>query len=592
VDIVQVMNASLPANASPAQIAAFIGSLPASVQPAVTNLVPFYFGLRNGIIPSQNVSRTGYNEKDVIDNSTKIIKLSGGLYYKFNSNTELSLTGNYGTGNTVYTGSDRYALKGFKMGQYKLELKSDKWFIRAYTTQENSGQAYNATVTTQLFNEAWKPSTTWYPQFVGAYVGALAQGANNSTAFNAARAYADQGRPVPGSAQFKQIFDSVRSQPIPKGGLFLDRTNLYHTEGQYNFTDLVKFAEVVAGASWRQYVLNSEGTLFADSAGRIHTNEYGAYVQISKKLFDILKLTASGRYDKNDNFQGKFTPRFSAVLTIAPNQNIRASYQNAYRFPSNQNQWINLNTGAGILIGGLPQLRQFYHFDTNPVINATTGQLRTFGTFKPESVNAYELGYKGLFGQRLLIDVYGYYSAYQNFLGRTSVVQSKDGNPNDINVNDPSTYQGYSVSLNSTNKVNTYGFGISLNYVLPGNFEAGFNLSSDNIDNKDSSFVTYFNTPQWRFNISLLNNGFGPKKKFGFNVIYRWQDSFFTESDFKQGNINAYGTIDAQVNYKLMHIHSMIKIGATNLLNTYYTTQYGNPAIGGIYYVSLAYNVF
>ena len=56
--------------------------------------------------------------------------------------------------------------------------------------------------------------------------------------------------------------------------------------------------------------------------------------------------------------------------------------------------------------------------------------------------------------------------------------------------------------------------------------------------------------------------------------------------------MSAFGTIDAQVSYKLTDVRSLIKVGATNLLNHYYVTQYGNPAIGGLYYVSYAYNIF
>jgi outer membrane receptor for ferrienterochelin and colicin len=594
---------------SQVQINTFLASNPQTA--------PFYQGKQAGIIPNQNVSRTGYKETDVIDHDTKVLRVSGGFYYKFTPHVMLSLTGNYGTGNTVYTGSDRYSLKGLKMGQYKLELKADRWFLRAYTTQENSGQAYNATVTTQLVNEAWGGgSTVWFPTFIGNYVGAYSQAvgmgaspaAAQASAFAFARQQADAGRPVPGSAQFKQILDSVRSKPIPQGGLFLDRTNLYQTEGQYNLTDYVKFAEVIVGASWRQYVLNSQGTLFADSAGHIHTNEFGAYLQIAKKFFDDkLKLTASGRYDKNTNFQGKFTPRFSAVFEPAKDNYIRASFQNAYRFPSNQNQWINLNTGEGILIGGLPSLRSFYHFDSNPVYSAASFaafaaaaqagtvnpgllQQQTFGTFKPETVNSYELGYKSLINKTFLVDVYGYYSEYQNLIGRVSVVQFGPGGA--LGALTTGAYQGYSVSTNSATNIYTHGFGLSLDYLLPGNYTISGNVSTDRIHNPDSTFTTYFNTPKYRFNIGLSNSGFGHGRKFGFNVQYRWQDAYFTESDFRQGDVSAFGTIDAQISYKLPATHSMIKLGATNLLDHYYVSQYGNPAIGGLYYVSFAYNVF
>ena len=541
---------------------------------------------------SYYVSRTGYREKDMIDPTTKDLRLTGGLYYKFTPRLMLSLTGNYGTGNTVYTGSDRYSLRNLKMGQYKLELKADRWFIRAYTTQENSGQAYNATVTSQLFNEAWSPSPTWYNTYLSTYLGARAQGAANDVANQAARAAADANRPVPGSANFKSILDQVRSKPIPQGGLFVDRTNMYQTEGQYDFSNVIKFAEVIVGASWRQYVLNSQGTLFADSAGRIKTNEYGAYAQISKKLFnDVLKLTASGRYDKNDNFDGKFTPRFSAVVTVAKDNYIRASYQNAYRFPSNQNQWINLNTGSYTLIGGLPELRSFYHFDTQPTYtyasvlayqqsgNPAVLVPATFGKFKPETVNSYELGYKGVFSKRLLIDVYGYYSTFKDFLSRTTVVQL-------------ATQKVFSVSVNSPNTIKSYGFGLSVEYLLPGNFVLNGNASSDRLHNPDSTFVTYYNTPKYRANVGIANTGFGPGKVWGFNLQYRWQDSYFTESDFRQGTVSANSTLDGMVSYKLTSVRSLIKLGATNILNHYYVNAFGNPAIGGLYYISYSYNIF
>ena len=94
--------------------------------------------------------------------------------------------GYWATGNTVYTGNNRYALKDIKLGQYKLELKHRDWFLRGYTTQENAGQAYSATVTSQIFNETWKPSYdsanpagSWYPQYAGAYLDAQLHGAND-----------------------------------------------------------------------------------------------------------------------------------------------------------------------------------------------------------------------------------------------------------------------------------------------------------------------------------------------------------------------------------------------------------------------------
>jgi hypothetical protein len=122
-------------------------------------LQPFINGLvSNGAI---NVSRTGYREGDVINPNTVNFKLGGSLNYKITPGIELIVGGFWGTGNTVYTGSDRYSLKDLKMGQYKIELNSKNWLLRAYTTQENAGQSYNLTAASRIFNEQWKPTVTF-----------------------------------------------------------------------------------------------------------------------------------------------------------------------------------------------------------------------------------------------------------------------------------------------------------------------------------------------------------------------------------------------------------------------------------------------
>ena len=76
--------------------------------------------------------------------------MNGALHYKLTPATEASFSAYVGTGNTVYTGSDRYSLKDLVIAQYKLEVMNPKWFLRAYTTQENAGESFNATVTTRL----------------------------------------------------------------------------------------------------------------------------------------------------------------------------------------------------------------------------------------------------------------------------------------------------------------------------------------------------------------------------------------------------------------------------------------------------------
>ena len=569
----------------------FIGAIAQSYpsgSPQQNAILQLYSSMQN---PTP-VSRTGYAEKDLIDPETKNIKLSGALHYRLTKNIEAMLTGDWSTGNTVYTDDNRYALKGIKIGQYKLELKHKNWFFRTYTTQENAGEAYSATVATQIFNEAWKrsynpanPAGSWYIQYAGAYIQGRSGGADDITAHTIARAFADQGRPVAGSAQFKQIFDVVRKTPIPNGGLFKEKSQLWMSEGQYTFGDAIKSAEVILGGNYKKYILNSSGTLFIDSAKAISINEIGSYVQLTRKLFsNILTLTASGRFDKNENFKGQFTPRAAALIKLAKNNNLRLSYQTAYRFPGNLTQWIRLNVGGDyLLLGGLPWVMDYMNADKDPVYQLDENGIPyttpfVYKNFKPETMRSFEIGYKGLIKNKLLIDVYAYFGQYKDFVGRIGLYQ-------------PTTGDAFSIVVNSANKVKTHGFGAGVDYRMKKNYSFFGNLYSDVITDIPKGFKSYFNTPKYRLNAGFANSGLGKKERVAFNIMLRWQDAFKWEGELANGPLPSFTTVDAQLSYMLPTIKSTFRLGGTNLFNKYYKNAYANPAIGAVYYVGFMYNL-
>ena len=127
---------------------------------------------------------------------------------------------------------------------------------------------------------------------------------------------------------------------------------------------------------------------------------------------------------------------------------------------------------------------------------------------------------------------------------------------------------------------------------LPRNFTINTNFTADRITDVDSGFVAFFNVPSYRFNFGIGNSGFGYQNRMGFNITLRKQDDFFYQSDFRQGNIAGFTTVDAQVSYKFPASRSLVKLGGSNIFNKYYKTAFGNPEIGGLYYISFGYNVF
>ncbi len=548
------------------------------------------------------VSRQGYEEKYLVDYNAYNMKITGGLYYKLNKNVEASVQGYFGRGTTVYTASDRYALKNLQVGQYKFELKNPNWFLRAYTTQENSGDSYIATGAAIFINRAWKKDMPWFGDYFGTYLTTPSY----SQPQQAARIKAETGRFLPGTQAFQDAFNKAVSTPISQGGAkFTDKTSLYNFEGQYNLSSIAKVAEVLAGASYRIYHLNSGGTIFADTDGPINIYEYGAYVQLQKTLLDsVLKLTASGRFDKNENFKGRFTPRFSALVKVAKDNYVRLSYQTGYRFPSTQDQYLNLQTPKAKLIGGLPQFNTLYHFDTAPVYTAESIDIYRstkildslvkvpFTPIKPEIVHSYEIGYRGRITKQLLIDAYGYMSRYKSFIGRQSVGRgiSADDTKKALELLSSSTTTYYTFAVNSTETIKANGWGVGLEYQVQKKLTATFNISGDRLQQVPNGFVTFFNAPKIRYNIGLSTPA--EAKSFGFSVVYRWQDKINWEGVFGSGPVPSYGTMDAQISYLMPKVKTLIKLGGSNIFNNYYRSAFGNPYIGALYYISFGYNVF
>lgn len=583
-----------------------------------TSLIPIRTLLPDG--QAGFFTPTGFSEASFVDNTTESIKIGGALHYRINDNLEIFGQVNYGSGSTVYTANDRFILDNFSITTGKLELKGSNFYVRAYTTQENSGDSYAANTLASLINQQ-----TYLAPYLGTFAGARLSGATIDQSHAAARAAADAAQPQPGSDAFNALAQTIRSTPISQGGaLFLDKSDLYHVEGSWDLSEQIDFADVVVGANFRQYSLNSGGTLFAleNNGDEVSYSEYGAYLQASKSLAnDNLKLQGSVRYDKNEFFKGQLSPRISAVGTLAGNHNIRGSFQRGFRIPTTQDQFIDLDVVTRRLIGSNDLLVNRYNFLTNTVYStASVSAARAAGDpsllqietrvgneFKTEKVNTFEVGYKGLFADgKLLVDAYYYYSVYNDFIAEIDFTQAVPNgltNPNaDANtpaqrqaiVNGSVRTQRYGFDINTDGNVESQGWALQLDYQLGDGFEIGGNVAYNELisqaDLLAQGFQASYNTPKYRYNLKFANRKL--TKKLGFNVTYRWQQAFLWESSFGTGVIPEFGTLDAQISYRIPEWKSIVKLGASNLLNERYTTSFGNPSLGGIYYVQITFDEF
>lgn len=587
------------------------------------------------------VSRTGYEERALMNYDVYSLKLNGSLHYRISDNMEAIYQYNFSQGTAAYTGSNRFSLNNFVLQNHKVELKGNNYFIRVYTAQENSHDSYNTRSLGQLLNRTWvkdlggntvspaDADNTWFTRYAAAYNGTI----QNISAANhgAARTFADDGRLLPGSDAFNQLKDKLIQLRGNGGAGIFSGGNYVHLEGQYDFSSATKIADALVGGNFRKYRMKTNGTLFDDKTNAVTISEYGVFTQFSKKLLDDkLKLIASARYDKNENFDGSFTPRFAAVYTLAKVHNFRTSFQTGFRNPTPVDQYIKLNAGPITILGGAPNNSKGMDVYENSVTAASMnvfapafGAAVAGGTspqnaiiankdklvksnvayIKPEQSKTFEIGYKSLLQNKLLVDVNYYFSSYNNFiinqvvLKPQSNVLSADGKINpaaaaDL-LNGRSTV--YQLFTNANDKVTSQGATLGLTYLLKKGYTIGGNATWSHFNIKDANpnNIPAFNTPDWRTTVTFGNSTV--TKNVGFNMSWRWQNTFDWFGSFNElrpGTINAFSTIDAAISYKLPQIKTVVKLGGSNILNHKMYQAFGSPAVGAVYYVAVVFDQF
>ncbi|WP_248724769.1 TonB-dependent receptor domain-containing protein [Seonamhaeicola sp. ML3] len=588
-----------------------------------------------GIIPNVDISRTGYNERDLTNYNAESVKADWGLYLRpWKDDFEIQYVGKVGTGSTIYQGTNRYNIANFFQQQHKLEFKNDNFFLRGYVVADKAGDSYDMVFTGININRAWKSDEQWFGEYIQTFAGATLGGATESQAHAAARAQAESGRFEPGSPEFIAAFNrSINDPDLSTGSKFQDASKYYHSDANYNFGHLIDWAEIQVGGSYRRYSLNSSGTIYTDSDGPIDYSEFGIYTQIQKniELNDLLelKLTGSIRYDKSEFFDGFYSPRLSAGLTINENHNIRASVQTGFRNPTTQDLFIGLDAGRAILVGSAPDNLDRYTrtFDIsnegqalgqgssvtqtgrvayeNSYTASSVMELAETGNpavlevanpdiIKPEQVSSVEVGYRGKF-ENLIVDFSAYYNRYKDFISQEVVISPFYGTVGDNSLsvaaiaNDD--FQPWSTYTNSPADVNSYGASIGISTKVFGDFDLNGSYTYAKLDfdrSRFPDFTTNFNTPEHKFKASFGNTELF--KNFGFNIAYRFSDDYFWEATFGNGLVPEFHVVDAQINLKVPSFKSTFKAGATNLLGDEYFTAFGTGFIGSQYYISWTIN--
>lgn len=303
------------------------------------------------------------------DWSTNYRRASGALVYYFDRGGRLEYQAGASNSNGVgVTSAGRNQLKNWGYWNQQVRYTSDHWFAQAYATRSTSGQTFalNGFSTNRL------------------------------------------------AARFTGISDDSvrRASAFPADG------RIYAGEVQYNNTLPKLFnTRVVVGSQVRRDVVSSKQVWLTDALTKedIQLDQVGVYAQTETPVNEFVKLVFGARYDNPEFYDPQFSPK--AALLLSPNENstFRLTFNRAFKSPS-------ILQTSFFFRDFSPSVGVFGNKDGTTIKNAAGTTLRTFAPVVPEVNNTIELGYKGVYKDRLYIDVAGYVARYKSFLSPLVVV--------------------------------------------------------------------------------------------------------------------------------------------------------------------------
>lgn len=424
--------------------------------------------------------------------------------------------------------------------------------------------------------------------------------------------------------------DSAEIYATRLGNTVKERSQRLNADLQYNYEFKEAGLFLVTGLSYQKERPNSFGIGLIDDVQKITITQYGAVVQLEKILPWNLRVISTTRFDHHSNFGNFFAPRFALTKAIGDGT-IRITWGKAYAMPSILNQYGGVNrflfgNGKGI------------YYIPNGTDVSNTATYKTTEALKPELVNTWEIGYKGILGKKLFIDLNYYNGISKNFISPTITVGGRVLEVGGIKVTHNPLFAGMVINDTLRNAqfftyfnygdVRTYGLDLGINYTFNKFFNAGIKYSwfgsdivndnSKNDANKDdyvSPEEKSLNAPKHRAAL-LLNFQNLCKGKLFISVAMRLvqQYDFYsgnqigTEAgegrrgyiprpakdtlfkNFDWGPLGGFTTVDLNAGYQFNQMIS-VNLGITNLFNTRQIEFVGSPSIGRLFMAELKMHV-
>jgi iron complex outermembrane receptor protein len=490
-------------------------------------------------------------ERDLVGGNYDIKggKLDGTLYYKLPDNWVVKSTygWSYGDGFAI-TNNGRNHLRGVQTQVQNIQLSGNHVYAQVTRTASSIGNAYPID--------------------------------------GLARAIAASGATtLPSPEVLEQMRTALK---------LVDNSQLYDAEAQYRAS--IAGIEATTGVQGRVYLPDSGGTYLADAAGEnINATEIGGYGQASYKLLDDrLRLVGALRVDHHSDYATQLSPKAAVVVKVAENHNLRAGYNHALKSPT-------------ILESNLLIQNMFRGNKTGYVIKDGAGTtVDTLDPLSPERVNSFEVGYKGIFSDRLFVDAVAYDSYYRNFISPlTATANPAMGTfayfPDGTLVSDGTMVAGALYTYRNFGAAHVRGTDVGVSWRPLDTFDLSSSVSAidlvDFTQSKPNVAPLLLNVPAVKLKGSATISNLGIPNYF-VNVSGRWQSAYKFESGYwsssrfyadNDGKLPARFVADIAAGYAFPKQNLKLTATVANVLNDHNVDLLGSPIPGRLAFVQVEY---
>lgn len=361
---------------------------------------------------------------------------------------------------------------------------------------------------------------------------------------------------------------------------FPSNADLYALDFQHNFRvpELLN-TRVVWGGQFRHDEVSSKEQWLTDvqTGEPIGIDQGGVFAQTETPLTPRVNLILGARWDDHQDYASQFSPTAGVTYSPTEDQTLRLTYREAFKSPTTLQTRFFIYDFA-------PFVGVFGNRTGFEVVDAQGNVIDEIDPLVPEVNQTWELGYKGVLGDRWYLDAAWWYADYQDFLGSLLTIANPLGSPATFAQfpgGDPlvSPAGRPQIVLTYQNQGNAKLMGVDMGASFAATPDVTLKGTFSWLDLREAEEAPAVNAPPVRWTLSgdfdhVAGDGFG-------SVVLRHTTGYPFTSGINNGRIPSYETVDVSLGYDLPWEGMQVRLQADNVFTCRTLEQTTLPSAGG-----------